>query len=102
MKVCWALFWSALVLTGLLLSACAADHKTPGTPPVYVITNDDTLLGNSASFYAAGSGQQGPTLTLQNSLALTGRGIGGGFFGSPRLIFDPAGQCALRRERRNE
>lgn len=94
MKVCWALFWSALVLTGLSLSACAADHKTPGTPPVYVITNDDTLLGNSASFYAAGSGQQGPTLTLQNSLALTGRGIGGGFFGSPRLIFDPAGQCA--------
>jgi hypothetical protein len=93
MKVRWVLLWSILLLTGLAMSASAADKNPPGSPPVYVLTNDDTILGNVASFYAAGSSQQGPTLTLQNSVSLTGRGIGGGFFGTPRLLFDPSGQC---------
>ena len=94
MKLRYGLLWPALVLTGFSLLCPAATKKNPGTPPVYVITNDDTIAGNSASFYAASTGQQGPTLTLQNSLTLTGRGIGGGFFGSSRVIIDPAGQCA--------
>ena len=90
MKVRWVVLWSAIVLTNLVVSASAADRKPPGSAPIQVITNDDTNAANSASFYTA---ESGPTLTLQNTLALTGRGIGGGFFGSPRLLLDPSGQC---------
>ena len=94
MKLRCVLLRSAFVLTSLSVLCPAATKKNPGTQPVYVITNDDVIAGNSAGFYAAGSSQQGPTLTLQNSLALTGRGIGGGFFGSSRVIIDAVGQCA--------
>src|SRR5580704_12856244 len=66
-----------------------------GSQAIYVITNDDGILSNNVSFYLAGNTQQGPSLTLQTSLDTGGRGIGGGFFGSPRVTMlpDSSGQC---------
>jgi len=87
----------ALILSYFLactvLSWATSGATGSGSQPTYVITNDDVILSNQVSFYLAGNTQQGPTLTLQNSLPVTGRGIGGGFFGTRRLLLDPSGQC---------
>ena len=88
----------AAVAMAICLAAVAPAKEKPskgGAQPIYVITDDDAILSNSASFYLAGNAQQGPTLTLQTALDTGGRGIGGGFFGSPRitLLPDSAGQC---------
>ena len=86
-------------LTLLFCLACltvvsrAGDTVRAGSRPIYVVTNDDVLLDNQVSFYLAGGTPQGPTLTLSDSVGVTGRGIGGGFFGTPRVLIDPAGQC---------
>jgi hypothetical protein len=73
----------------------AIDKKKPGSPPVYVITNDDGTLHTYASFFLAGGTQGAPTLTYQQSVNTTGLGIGGGFFGTPRLTMLPSSsaQC---------
>ena len=73
----------------------AANKSKPGTVPIYVITNDDGTLHTYASFYFAGGTQNDPTLTYQNSLNTQGLGIGGGFFGTPRLTMLPSSnaQC---------
>jgi DNA-binding beta-propeller fold protein YncE len=88
-------------LTAVLMAApvfCAAGDsrsKTPGTT-TYVITNDDGNIYSYASFYVATDSQQGPTLTLQQSVDVGGRGIGGGFFGTSRIAMlpDASAQCA--------
>ena len=86
----------ALMLACLAVVSTAKDkrHHSP-SQPIFVITNDDGVLGNDVSFWLAGNTQQGPTLTLQTALATGGRGIGGGFFGSPRVAFlpDSSAQC---------
>ncbi len=74
----------------------AADHPTkPPDTPTYVMTNDDGLLHNYSSFYLAGGTQGAPTLTFQKAVGTISLGIGGGFFGSPRvtLLPDPSAQC---------
>jgi 6-phosphogluconolactonase (cycloisomerase 2 family) len=92
-----AFFFIAASVVCLTASAWAKDAKEktshPAPQPIYAITDDDAILTNSVSFYQASTIQSGPTLTLSNTLSITGRGIGGGFFGTPRLLFDPAGQC---------
>jgi DNA-binding beta-propeller fold protein YncE len=89
------------LLTAILMAApvfCAAGDgrsKTPGTT-TYVITNDDANIFSYASFYVATDTQQGPALTLQKSVDVGGRGIGGGFFGTSRIAMlpDAAAPCA--------
>lgn len=75
---------------------CAANKPKPSSSPIYVITNDDALRHTYASFYLAGGTQGAPTLTYVQSLLITnGLGIGGGFFGTPRLAMLPSSsaQC---------
>jgi 6-phosphogluconolactonase (cycloisomerase 2 family) len=85
------------MIAACLVAVSAAREKPTHTAsqPIFVITNDDGISANNVSFYQAGSNQQGPTLTLQNSVDTGGRGIGGGFFGSPRvaLLPDSSAQC---------
>jgi hypothetical protein len=73
----------------------AANKSKPGASSVYVITNDDGTLHTYASFFVAGGTQNDPTLTYQQSLNTQGLGIGGGFFGTPRLTMLPSSntQC---------
>lgn len=68
--------------------------KTPSSP-IYVFTNDDGTLHSYASIFLAGGTQNDPTLTFQQSINTQGLGIGGGFFGTPRLAMLPTGntQC---------
>jgi hypothetical protein len=78
-----------------LLCSAASKPTGNGSPSILVITNDDNTMINNTSFYLAGQNQQGPTLALQNILGISGRGIGGGFFGTPRIALLPtgSGQC---------
>jgi len=74
---------------------CAANKSAPGAPPVYVITNDDGTLHSYATFYVAGGMQGDPTLSYLENINTHGFGIGGGFFGTPRLAMLPSSsaQC---------
>jgi len=95
MKVLQKVFVGVIMLTAPML--CAAGNGPSKIPdsPIYVMTNDDGLLHSYVSFYLAGGSQGAPTLTFQNSVNTGGIGIGGGFFGSPRvtLLPDPSAQC---------
>jgi hypothetical protein len=83
---------SALIAPAVL---CAANKSKPSTSPIYVFTNDDALRHTYSSVYLAGGSQGSPTLTFQQSINTTGLGIGGGFFGTPRLAMLPSSsaQC---------
>ena len=86
----------ALVALAAPVWCVAADHPTkPPDTPTYVMTNDDGLLHNYSSFYLAGGTQGAPTLTFQKAVGTIAQGIGGGFFGTPRvtLLPDPSAQC---------
>ena len=90
--------FTLLFILGIWISPAtshAADKSKPASPPVYVITNDDGTLHTYASFYLAGGTQNDPTLTFQQSINTQGLGIGGGFFGTPRLAMlpNPSTQC---------
>ncbi|MFZ0312538.1 MAG: hypothetical protein WAL85_07510 [Candidatus Korobacteraceae bacterium] len=74
----------------------AIDKKKPGSAPTYVVTNDDAPTHTYASFYLAGGTQGAPTLSYQQSILIPNAlGIGGGFFGTPRLAMLPSSsaQC---------
>jgi len=77
-----------------LLASAGEKTKTPDSP-IYVMTNDDGQLHSYASFYQAGGSQGAPTLTYLTSVNTQGLGIGGGFFGTPRLAMLPSSsaQC---------
>jgi len=96
MTLCLRLFLTAAVLAAPIW--CAAGNGKSRTPagPVYVMTNDDNgNIQSSVSVYLATDTQQGPTLVLQKSIDIGGRGIGGGFFGTPRITMlpDASAQC---------
>jgi len=69
--------------------------KAPGTSPTLVITDDDNTFHNSLSFYQAGGTVGTPTLTFVSDTATIAQGIGGGFFGLPRvnMLPDASAQC---------
>ena len=92
-KLLIVLMAACVLIAPLMLSA--VDKKKPSNSPIYVITNDDGLTHTYASFYVAGGTQGAPTLTYQQSVNTTGLGIGGGFFGTPRLAMVPSSspQC---------
>jgi hypothetical protein len=73
----------------------AADKSKAPSSPIYVFTNDDGTLHTYTSVYVAGGTQNDPTLTFQQSINTQGLGIGGGFFGTPRLAMlpNPTTQC---------
>ncbi|MGA7459914.1 MAG: hypothetical protein WBW69_06795 [Candidatus Korobacteraceae bacterium] len=91
------LFTLLVILSIWILPATshAADKSKAPSSPIYVITNDDGTLHTYASFYLAGGTQNDPTLTFQQSINTQGLGIGGGFFGTPRLAMlpNPSTQC---------
>jgi len=86
-----------VMMTSLALPSalCAGNKASPSDSPIYVITNDDGARHTYASFYAAGGTQGAPTLTYVQSVNTLGLGIGGGFFGTPRLAMLPSStaQC---------
>jgi hypothetical protein len=72
----------------------SASSSAPSSP-IYVFTNDDGTRHSYSSIYAAGGTQGAPTLTYVQSVNTLGLGIGGGFFGTPRLAMLPSSsaQC---------
>lgn len=82
-----------MLVLSLITLASAKDHASasPSLPSTYVITNDDGLLHSYVSYFLA----QGPTLTFQTDVNTFGKGIGGGFFGTPRvnLLHASSAQC---------
>jgi hypothetical protein len=93
MKKAFVVLLLATLAKPLMLSA-ANKPKSPDSP-IYVFTNDDGLRHTYVSVYLAGESQGSPTLTFQHSVNTTGLGIGGGFFGTPRLAVLPSAsaQC---------
>jgi hypothetical protein len=85
------LFTLLLILGIWILPATshAADKSKASSSPIYVITNDDGTMHSYATFFVAGGTQNDPTLTFQQSVNTQGLGIGGGFFGTPRLTMLP-------------
>ena len=83
---------SMLVLSSL---AFAGDKRKAPGPSIYVMTNDDGLLHSYSSFYQAEDSQGMPALHYLTSVNTQGFGIGGGFFGTPRLAMLPSSsaQC---------
>ena len=73
-------------------SALAAD-KAQGSPApaTYLITNDDGVFHSYASFYTPGGSQNAPTLNFSFDVSTAGLGIGGGYFGLPRINLSPSG-----------
>ena len=87
---------TALMLASLAtLCGAASKHLSAPQQAAYVITNDDGLLHTYVSFFLAGGTQGAPTLTFASDTNTRGTGIGGGFFGLPRvnLLPDSAAQC---------
>jgi 6-phosphogluconolactonase (cycloisomerase 2 family) len=85
----------ATLTVPLMLFAASKNKPNPLDSPIYVVTNDDALLHSYVTFFLAGGTQGSPTLTYLNSVNTQGLGIGGGFFGTPRLTLLPDGsaQC---------
>ncbi len=73
----------------------AADKSKAPSSPIYVFTNDDGTLHTYATVFTAGGTQNDPTLSFLQSINTQGLGIGGGFFGTPRLAMLPSSttQC---------
>ena len=91
------LFLPAILLASLLTFCAANDNLShPASQSTYVMTDDDGLLHSYISFFLAGTSGSGPTLTFQTNVNSGGKGIGGGFFGTPRvnLLHDSSAQCA--------
>ncbi len=96
MKSRLRLFLTAIVLASLVVVCAAKDNPSPApSQSTYVMTNDDGLLHSYVSFFLAGNTANGPTLTFQADINTGGKGIGGGFFGTPRvnLLRDSSAQC---------
>lgn len=90
------LFLTAIVLASLVtLCAAKSKHSSEPAQSTYLLTNDDGLLHSYLSFFVAGGTQGAPTLTFQSDTNTGGKGIGGGFFGLPRvnLLPDSSAQC---------
>ena len=68
----------------------AADKSKAPSSPIYVFTNDDGTLHTYATVFTAGGTQNDPTLSFLQSINTQGLGIGGGFFGTPRLAMLPS------------
>lgn len=93
-KLLLSLMIVGFVATPMMLRA--ADKANPASPPpIYVYTNDDVPRHNSVTPYLAGGTQGNPTLTAGHAILTEEQGIGGGFFGTPRLALpaDGSGQC---------
>ncbi|MGC2111563.1 MAG: hypothetical protein WA655_18750 [Candidatus Korobacteraceae bacterium] len=91
------LFLMAIVLASLV-TLCAAKNKQTSSPPgqsINLLTNDDGIEHTYVSFFVAGGTQGSPTLTFASDTNTGGKGIGGGFFGLPRinLLPDSSAQC---------
>jgi hypothetical protein len=80
-----------LCLLAMPLTLSAANKSKAPSSPIYVMTNDDGTLHSNVSVYTA----SGSTLTYQQSISTQGLGIGGGFFGTPRLavVTNGSSQC---------
>jgi len=85
--------WLVTVLLLLCAITCVARDRSSQT--TYVIANDDGLFTNSMSFFAAGGTVGAPALSFSADVSLIGRGIGGGFFGLPRInmLASPSAEC---------
>lgn len=87
-------FLTALLSVSMLATAVAADKGSPA-PATYLLTNDDGVLHSYVSFFTPGGSQGSSTLTFSFDVGSGGVGIGGGYFGLPRLAMLPTAspQC---------
>ncbi len=74
----------ALVSAALMSSVMVAQ-----APASYVITNGDGTTHSYVSFFAPSGTQSAPSLAFSFDVNTLGVGIGGGFFGLPRLAMLP-------------
>ena len=106
MSIRLRLFSTALVLFSLVTFG-AAKNKQSSPPPgqsTYLLTNDDGVEHTYLSFFQAGGTQGSPTLTFSSDTNTGGKGIGGGFFGLPRinLLPDSAAPCVYSPTRHRQ
>lgn len=88
MRLQLRLLLTALLSVYLLATAVAADKASPA-PATYLLTNDDGVLHSYVSFFTPGGSQGTSTLTFSFDVGSGGLGIGGGYFGLPRLAMLP-------------
>lgn len=88
-------FWLSR-MAAVLVGVCVLGSMATAGNGGFVITNDDSPMGNlqfntnSVSFYAIGANG---LLTLQQTVFTSGYGIGGGYFGANRLsVLNSGGQ----------
>jgi 6-phosphogluconolactonase (cycloisomerase 2 family) len=86
----WAKFCVGRSAGILFLLCVASGLAAAASQPHYIVTNDDAIFGNSASFYTIGTGG---LITLDEPVFTGGSGIGSGYFGENRIaMLDSGGQ----------
>jgi hypothetical protein len=90
-------FRNVLCISVLILGAAGSSLAARAK---YLVTNDDNNLANTISFYQPGGTATAPTLTLKKSVKTGGRGLGGGYFASSRVVFasDTSEECIFASE----
>ena len=78
----WIGFWKQRCAAALIWICALTVLASAATPPKYLITNDDALLSNSATFYSIGANG---LLRLDQQVLTGGVGIAGGYFSTARL-----------------
>jgi 6-phosphogluconolactonase (cycloisomerase 2 family) len=95
-KPCLRLLITVAVTAASTLCIAGESRAKSPSDAVYLMTNDDNgVMYNTISIYEAASTQSGPTLIFQDAINISGRGIAGGFFGTPRITMlpDASAQC---------
>ena len=96
MSIQLRVFLAAMILASLA-TVCPAKNKqsiSSPDPSTYLLSNDDGVEHSYVSFFLAGGTQGSPTLTFSSDTNTGGKGIGGGFFGLPRINMVPSNpQC---------
>jgi len=96
MRFAWRLLLTAALLAAPGWGATGKNKSKAPAGLIYVLANDDNgSLQSTVSVYQASDTQQGPTLVFEKSIDISGRGIGGGFFGTSRITMlpDASAQC---------
>jgi hypothetical protein len=78
-----------VLLMAFVSAALMSSVLSAQAPASYVISNDDGITHSYLSFFAPSGTQSAPSLTFSFNVNTLGVGIGGGFFGLPRIAMLP-------------